>query len=344
MKILKSKKIYILIIVIVIISTIAFSMGYRIPEWDKHRDWIFIPQNKDSFFEIEKTDIEADIVLQIPNSQQDILFVKLGDSIQATLTTEKGRRIREIIKTKDFYIDSLNQRFIFSKEIFKNDTLFEKQYIGVSFSDDYKMERLVPEDFILEETQSEFLKRKNYPQTSNPTDEEKERLDTAYIKEKTKEIDFYRTLYPITKIRSGNETDTEFYADAKGKLYTVGKTKVKSDDIHDMWHSLYLLFPRYNKDVDLKTFERRSFAYEKAEEPTIEGNFIHTQFLEISIRQDETEYYRVKFGDRYFNFKYKNKMMAFPTPVYLPKNNKDTLSYISDGQLYWVYPKANKLR
>ena len=333
-----------MIIAIVIVTTIAFSMGYRIPEWDKHRDWIFIPQNKDSFFEIEKTDIEADIVLQIPNFQQDILFVKYGDSIQATLTTEKGRKIREIVITKDFYIDSLNQRFIFSKEIFKSDTLFEKRFVAVSFSDYHKEENLVVEDFILEETQSEFLKRKNYPQTSNPTDEEKERLDAAYIKEKAKEIDFYSTLYPITKMGIGNDTDTEFYADAKGKLYTVGKTRVKSAHFNDIWHSLYLLFPRYNKDIDLKTFERRSFAYERAEEPTIESNFIHTHYLHISFRQNETEYYRVKFGDRYFNFKYKNKMMAFPTPEYLPKNDKDTLSYISDGQLYWIYPKANKLK
>lgn len=324
---MRNKKIYLFIIAIVIAAAIAFSMGYRIPEWSKHRDWIFMPQNNDSFFEIEKTSMEADRVFQVDNSKNDVLLVKIDDVIQATLATEKGRKIREIAKTKDFYIDSLNQRFIFSKEIFKNDTLFKKQLIGVRFSDYHKEEDLVPADFILEETQSEFLKRKNYPQTSNPTDEEKERLDAAYIKEKTTEIDFYRTLYPVTKIWGGNDTDTEFYTDAKGKLYTVGKTRVG-----------------YNESIRPKIIEYGVRPYEMAAKPTIESNFIHSHYLNISFRQHEIEYFRVKFGDRYFNFRYKNKTDAFPSPLYFPKNNKDTLLCSINRQLYWVYPKANKLK
>ncbi len=96
-------------------------MGYRIPQWDKHRDWVFIPENKDPFFEIEKTDIKTDYVLHIPNYKGYILLLKNADFITVTAITEKGKTIKLFPKTKDFYIDSLNQRFIFSEEIYTSD-------------------------------------------------------------------------------------------------------------------------------------------------------------------------------------------------------------------------------
>ena len=77
---MKIKKVYISISVLVIFfASVAFLMGYKIPEFDKHKDWIFIPENKDSFFEIEKTSLKADFTLNLINEKGYILLLKDND-------------------------------------------------------------------------------------------------------------------------------------------------------------------------------------------------------------------------------------------------------------------------
>ncbi|MBT2619695.1 hypothetical protein [Chryseobacterium sp. ISL-6] len=343
---MKNKKIYIsLIVFIAVFSSIAFLMGYRIPQWDKHRDWVFMPENKDPFFEIEKTDIKTDFVLHIPNGKGYILLLKNGDFITVTAITEKGKIIKRFPKTKDFYIDSLNQRFIFSKEIYKSDDHLKKQLISYRFTDYQKQENRELNDFIIEETQAEFLKRKGYSIKDFLKDNEKKELDSLYLKEKTKEANFYKTLYPVTKVSIAYEAlDTEFYTNKNGQLYTVEETKVKTNNIEDVWNSLYLLFPNYKKKMSVQTLTKNMNTYVKTDEPTIESNFIHTHYLRVSFRQHHINYFSIPFGTKNFNFKYKERTLAYPEQLNIPKNDMDTLACIIDNTLYRIYPKTNKIK
>lgn len=324
-------------------ASIAFLMGYKIPQFDKHRNWIFIPENKDSFFEIENTNIKADFTLNLLRNKGYIFLLKDNDYILATIVTETGKIVKKFPKTKDFYIDSLNQRFILSKEIYKSDTLFKKQLIGYSFSDYQKQENLELKDFVIEETQAEFLKRKNLIKNDTIYHETSEEFDDLYRKEKSKEFNFYKTLFPVTKVAIAYEAlDTEFYTDKNGDLYTVENTKVKTDNIHKMWDSIYPLFPNYKKKLSVKTLEKEINTYKEAEKPTIESNFIASGYLRVSIRQHKIEYYTIPFGNKNFNFKYKNKLIAFPNQLNIPKNETDTLACMIDNRLYRIYPKLNK--
>lgn len=319
-------------------------MGYKIPEFPKHKDWTYIPENKDSFFEIEKTSIKTNFTLNLINKKGYILLLKDNDYILPTVITETGKVVKRFPKTKDFYIDSLNQRFIFSKEIYKSDTLFKKQLISYSFSDYQKQEKLELKDFIIEETQAEFLKRKNFIKNDTIYYKANEEFDNEYRKDKIKEVKFYKTLFPVTKVSIAYDAlDTEFYTNKNGELYTVEKTKVKTDNIHKVWNSLYPLFPNYNKTISIETIKREINTYIVADKPTIESNFIASGYLRVEIRQNETEYYSILFGTKHFNFRYKNKTIAFPNQLNIPKNDTDTLACIIDNTLYRIYPKSNKI-
>lgn len=317
-------------------------MGYKIPEFPRHRDWIYIPENKDSIFEIEKTNIKTDFTLNLINEKGYILLLKDNDYILATVITERGKVIKKFPKTKDFYIDSLNHRFIFSREIYKSDTLFKKQLISYSFSD-YQQQNLELKDFIIEETQSEFLKRKNLIKNDTIYYERSQEFDDEYRKDKFKEVNFYKTLFPVTKVSIAYDAfDTEFYSNKNGELYTVENTKIKTDNIHKVWNSLYPLFPNYKKTISLTTLKKDINTYIVADKPTIESNFIASGYLWIEIRQHETEYYSIRFGTKFFNFRYKNKTIAFPNQLNIPKNKNDTLACMIDNMLYRIYPKSNK--
>lgn len=350
---MKYAKIYISFFVCMIIgcACIAYLMGYRFPEFDKHRDWTFIPENNDAVFEIEKTNTKLGSIRIVPNHKGFLSTIEENGFLFVKVITEKGKTIKAFPKTKDFYIDSLNQRFIFSNEIYKSETLFKKELVGYRFSD-YKKQNLELEDFVIEETITEFAKRKNYPEKEKLSYEQKEKLEKqieeAYIKEKEQEVYFYKTLYPVTKISTQlSPLDTEFYTNQKGELYTVEKTRVKTDNIHNMWKSIYPLFPNYDKKMNPEIFEVATHnfpTYEEVEKPTIESNFVHKHFLNISFRQHHIEYYRIKFGRQYFNFKYKDKAIAFPSQLNIPKSENDTLACLIDDTLYWIYPKVNKIR
>ncbi|WP_312398858.1 hypothetical protein [Chryseobacterium sp.] len=350
---MKDKKIYLLLFVCIIICSgfIASWLGYKLPEWDKHRDWIFIPENEDAVFEIEKTNTKLGGIYTIPNHRGLLSMINDGDFLLVTIITEKGKTIKKFPKTKDFYIDSLNQRFIISNEIYKSDTLFKKQLISYRFSDYKKQENLELKDYIIEETQAEFAKRKNYPKIEGlgyeQTEKAEKDLDDVYLNEKTKEVSFYKTLYPVTKISTLRDVDTEFYTNKYGALYTVEKTKIKTGNIIDITQSLYTLFPNYNKKMNPELFElkiRNHPTYEEVEKPTIESNFFYTANLSFYFKQNEIEYYRIRFGNKYFNFKYKNKTGNFPTQLSIPKSENDTLTCEINDTLYWIYPKANKIK
>ncbi|MBP7501084.1 MAG: hypothetical protein KA796_14655 [Chryseobacterium sp.] len=350
---MKYSKIYISFFVCVIIGFgfIAYLMGYRFPEFDKHRDWTFIPENNDAVFEIEKTNTKLGSIRIVPNHKGLLSTIEENGFLFVKVITEKGKTIKAFPKTKDFYIDSLNQRFIFSNEIYKSDTLFKKELVSYRFSD-YKKQNLELEDFVIEETITEFAKRKNYPEKEKLNYEQTEKLEKqikeAYIKEKEQEVYFYKTLYPVTKISTQlSPLDTEFYTNQKGELYTVEKTRVKTDNIHNMWNSIYPLFPKYGGKMNPEIFEAsilNSSTYEEMEKPTIESNFLYTGYLNASFRQHHTNYYRIKFGNKYFNFKYKDKAIAFPNQLNIPKSENDTLACLIDDTLYWIYPKVNKIR
>ena len=343
-KILKIKRVYILItILLVFFVFVIFLMGYKIPEFPKHRDWIYMPENKDSFFEIEKTNITTDFTLNLINKKGYILLLKDDDYILPTVITETGKIVKRFPKTKDFYIDSLNQRFIFSKEIYKDDTLFKKQLISYSFSDYQKKEKLEIKDFIIEETQAEFLKRKNLIENDSTYYKKSEKFDNEYRKEKSKEVKFYETLFPVTKVSIAYDAlNTEFYTNKNGELYTVENTKVKTNNIHKIWNSLYPLFPNYNKKLSIETIKREINTYTVVDKPTIESNFIASGYLWIEIRQNEIEYYSIPFGTKHFKFRYKNKTIAFPNQLNTPKNETDTLACIIDKTLYRIYAKSNR--
>ena len=324
-------------------ASVAFLIGYKIPEWDKHRDWIFFPENKDAYFEIEKTDIKANLTLNLIHKKGYILLLKDNEYILATAITEKGKVVKRFPKTKDFYIDSLNQRFIFSKEIYKSDTLFRKQLIGYSFADYQKQEDLELENHIIEETQAEFLKRKGLIENDTVYYKTNEKFDELYRKEKRKEVDFYKTLFPVTKVSIAYDAlDTEFYSDKNGALYKVENTKLKTDNIHTMWNSIYPLFPNYNKKMSIETLKKDINTYKIVEKPTIESNYIASGYLWISIWQHEIEYLGIPFGKKDFNFKFKNKTYAYPNQLNIPTNETDTLACLIDDTLYRVYPKLNK--
>ena len=317
-------------------------MGYKIPEFDKHRDWIFIPENKDPFFEIEKTNIQADFTLNLINQKGYILLLKDDDYILATIITEKGKVVKKFPKTKDFYIDSLNQRFIFSKEIYKNDTLFKKQLIGYSFSDYQNQENLELKDYIIEETQAEFLHRKKLIENDTIYYRKNDEFDEKYRQDKSKEVNFYKTLFPVTKVKIAYESlETEFYTNKSGELYTVEKPRVKTKSYHKIWNSLYPLFPNYNKKLSVETLQKEIKTYKEVEKPTIESNFIASGYLRVSIRQHYINYYSILFGTKFFNFKYKNKTLSFPSQLNIPKNEIDTLACMIDNTLYRIYPKLN---
>lgn len=317
-------------------------MGYKIPEFDKHRDWIFIPENKDPFFEIEKTNIQADFTLNLINQKGYILLLKDDDYILATIITEKGKVVKKFPKTKDFYIDSLNQRFIFSKEIYKNDTLFKKQLIGYSFSDYQNQENLELKDYIIEETQAEFLHRKKLIENDTIYYRKNDEFDEKYRQDKSKEVNFYKTLFPVTKVKIAYESlETEFYTNKSGELYTVEKPRVKTKSYHKIWNSLYPLFPNYNKKLSVETLQKEIKTYKEVEKPTIESNFIASGYLRVSIRQHYINYYSILFGTKFFNFKYKNKTLSFPSQLNIPKNETDTLACMIDNTLYRIYPKLN---
>ena len=345
---MKIKKVYISISVIVIFFvSFAFLMGYKIPEFNKHRDWLFIPENKDSFFEIEKTSLKADFTFNLINEKGYILLLKDNDYILATIISETGKVVKKFPKTKDFYIDSLNQRFIFSKEIYKSDTLFKKQLISYTFSDYQMQENLELKDFIIEETRAEFLKRKNL--IKNDTiyyDEDKnDEFNVAYRNDKSKEVNFYKTLFPVTKVSIAYEAlDTEFYTDKNKDLYIVEKAKDKTTSIHDIWESLYPLFPNYKNKLSVQTLRKDINTYKEVEKPTIESNYIASGYLRVSIRQHETKYYSIPFGNKNFNFKFQNKTFLFPNQLNIPKNETDTLACIIDNTLYRIYPKLNKIK
>lgn len=317
-------------------------MGYKIPEFDKHRDWIFIPENKDPFFEIEKTNIQADFTLNLINQKGYILLLKDDDYILATIITEKGKVVKKFPKTKDFYIDSLNQRFIFSKEIYKNDTLFKKQLIGYSFSDYQNQENLELKDYIIEETQAEFLHRKKLIENDTIYYRKNDEFDEKYRQDKSKEVNFYKTLFPVTKVKIAYESlETEFYTNKSGELYTVEKPRVKTKSYHKIWNSLYPLFPNYNKKLSVETLQKEIKTYKEVEKPTIESNFIASGYLRVSIRQHYINYYSILFGTKFFNFKYKNKTLSFSSQLNIPKNETDTLACMIDNTLYRIYPKLN---
>ena len=344
-KALKNKGINISIsVIIIILIAIVFLMGYRLPQRDKHKDWVFVPENKDSFFEIEKTNLKIDFVLSIPNYKGYIVLLKDGDYIRATAITEKGKTIKQFPKTKDFYIDSLNHRLIFSKEIYKSDTLFKKQLIGYHLSDHKKIENLEIKDFTIEETLDEFLKRKNFSVKDFPDDDDKKILDNAYLTDKTVEANFYKTLYPVTKISIAYEAlDTEFYTNKDGELYNVEKTRINTDNINNIWDSLYSLFPNYKKSMNAHTLNKEILTYKEVDTPTRESNFVHTHFLNISFRQNYIKYFQIPFGNKNFNFKVKEKTFAFPKQLNIPRNTTDTLGCIINDELYWIYAKTNKI-
>ena len=330
---------------IAIFSSIAFLMGYRIPQRDKHRDWIFIPENKDPFFEIEKTDIKTDFVLHIPNYKGYVLLLKNGDFITVTAITEKGKVVKLFPKIKSFYIDSVNQRFILSEEIYTSDTDLKNNLISYRFVDFQKQESLQLKDFIIVETQAEFLRRKGFSIKDFANDDKKRAFDSLYLNEKGKEANFYKTLYPVTKVSIEYEAlDTEFYTNKNGQLFTVEKTKVKTNNIHEVWNSLYPLFPNYNKKMSAQTLTKNINTYVKIEEPTMESNFIYSKYLHVSFKQHNISYFSIPFGTKNFNFKYKDRTVAYPEQLNIPKNDTDTLACMIDKTLYTIYPKTNKIQ
>jgi len=305
---MKNKKIYISLFVCMIIGSgfIATFLGYQFPEWDKHRDWIFIPENEDAFFEIEKTNTKLEGIYTIPNHKGLLSTVEENDFVMVTAITEKGKIIKNFPKTKGFYIDSLNQRLIFSKEIYKSDTLFKRELISYRFSDYQRPQNLEFRNVVIE-----------------------------------KDSSFFKTLYPVATIfKPRYREETEFYTNKKGELYTVDNSK----DIQDIWN----FFSSYQKRMDLESFKLSIFlyhpTYEEVEKPTIESNFLYTANMNLYFKQNEIEYYRIRFGNKYFNFKYKNKTENFPSQLNIPKSENDTLACEINDTLYWIYPKANKIK
>ncbi len=189
------------------------------------------------------------------------------------------------------------------------------------------------------------MKRKGCSTKDFPNDDRKKELDRLYLEEKTKEANFYKTLYPVTKVSISYEAlDTEFYTNKNGQLYTVEKTKVKTNNMHDVWNSLYPLFPNYNKKMSVQTLTKNINTYVKTDEPTIESNFIYSKYLHVSFEQHHINYFRIPFGTKNFNFKYNDRTLAYPEQLNIPKNDIDTLACMIDKTLYRIYPKTNKIK
>lgn len=96
--------------------------------------------------------------------------------------------------------------------------------------------------------------------------------------------------------------------------------------------------------MSVQTLTKNINTYVKTDEPTIESNFIHTHYLRVSFRQHHINYFSIPFGTKNFNFKYKERTLAYPEQLNIPKNDMDTLACIIDKTLYRIYPKTNKIK
>ncbi|MFC4212957.1 hypothetical protein ACFOWA_17310 [Pedobacter lithocola] len=322
---------------------ICFYWGYTIPQKDKHKDWIFFPEDKDTEFAIEKTGICIDpFQLHFPSLKGSIILNQDEDKYYSTtIVDEHYRTVKILPKAKSFYIDSANHRIILDESSLDNDST--SQLFGYDLKNFEKSGPLIINKHPIKETFREFVNRKNY--TYVPADSKRDEQWTAeYIAGKPKETNFYKKLSAVTELSNMyDELNVHCYTDNNGQLFDIEDAESFTDRIHDIWESLYLLFPNYDKETT-GLLPRDYIRFIESDKPSVYSNFLYVGvfFSPIEFRQWNINYYSIKFGNKSFNFKDMEDDDNYFEQLNTPKNEKDTLFMFGSQSVYQVYLKSNR--
>lgn len=318
---------------------ICFCLGYTIPQKDKHKDWVLFPENKDPDFTIEKTNVEINpFLLRFPSLKGSIVLNQDEDKFfTTTIVNEQYEIIKTLPKAKSFFIDSLNQRIIL-QEIGEDK---KEQLFGYDLNNFEKSKPLIVQKYPIKETFKEFVNRKNYhyvPSESN----DNEQWKAEYLADKPNEIAFYKKLSSIVQVSNKYENLSIYcYTDKTGQLFDIEEAVTSTKNYHERWESLYMIFLNYNK-ITTGLIPREYIQFIEADKPSTYSNFfkVGVYFSALEFRQWYINYYSIKFGNKSFNFKDKERDDISFEQLNVPKNETDTLYILCNKSVYRVYLKS----
>ena len=348
------------VLLCLIIATIYYCGGYKIPQKDKHENWTTLENNSDKLFKIDTIGYVSTLVyLDFDN----LYLYGCGRNIY--LMKNNGRKLKSFNENDNITIDFLHKRIISKKTIYI-DTLKTEKYISYNLKtlDSTSVEII---KFPLKETYQDYLKRKNIIiKNISGQEEDHNRQDSIYtnlyLAEHKEFSDFVNQLYPLVEISSTQDSSNiTFYTDKKGNVFDIN-LKDKETGYSDYTDSMNKLWPNWNKQLEGK--ESANIKPETnisiADKPCIIGNIFNfdsdiipsfdpkggtnNHNNEMNFDQKFINYFEIRFKKSKLNFKetqnYQTQDVSSFTQLNIPESDNDTIAIIHKDRLYCIYKKS----
>ncbi|TDG35594.1 hypothetical protein EZJ43_13310 [Pedobacter changchengzhani] len=344
------------IIIISVFATIVvitcFCLGFKIPQFDNHKKWTTLDDNKDSRFSIDKV-TDAYVLVDLENPKQ---FVCYGDSVR--IISESGE-IKHVFKTEtdDILIDKINNRLI------EQATTFEKwktevDSVFVIDLKNYSKKRVPITENIVSETYEDFKKRLGIVIVYDVSKAKEFTVADSlcslkYMASQKKYIAFLNTLSPVIQLDNkygGRHSRVAFYSNKQGELFKIVSSDViTSDNFESYMRSLDKLWPNWNAEPNKYEFKFKTGNFALVAKSRVMGNDLTSDlyFTNIRFEQNYVNYYAIKLKDSVLNFKmfdhthiiYLEKNLQDFDQLNVPKSDRDTLAFVYGNYLYRVYLK-----
>lgn len=344
----KWKKYILIIILLIIIYVIfIFSIGYKIPQFDKHKNWETLDDNQNINFTIEPnvTTVELNFkrIVQFNNTEN---LLVLGDKKDKNwIINNNGRILYTFDESEKIDIDSLHSRILVSSEISGNRDSLKFHTVNMKTLAREPIKVIVYKI----KTIDEFIKtKKSYV---NLNKEQQKEYASMYAEAYKAESKLFDSFFPImgNNESSYSEFSTNYYTDKEGKIYQIRYSNEKGDQYTSFSKSMNIIFENWDEGYKLEEPKPRHPNFFIADTPIITGNefSLHANSLFSSPTGGEGSLYMDTYQNYlyYYGMKFKNKTFFFKSDagiedIYqlnIPKSDSDTLAFTRNRKIYRVY-------